>query len=39
LHGEIYSFDKFGFYKEFYDYFEEEERKNFSEIIEKIPDK
>ena len=39
LHGEIYSFDKFGFYKEFYDYFVEEERKHFSEIIEKIPDK
>ena len=39
LHGELYSFDKFGFYKEFYNYFVEEERKHYSEIIEKIPDK
>lgn len=39
LHGEIYSFEKFGFYKEFFEYFVGEERKHFSEIIEKIPDK
>jgi hypothetical protein len=39
LHNEVYSFEKFGFYREFYDYIVGEERQHFGEITEKILDK
>ena len=39
LHSELISFDKFSFYKEFFNHFVAEERQHYQEIIEKIPDK
>lgn len=39
LHSELISFDKFVFYKEFFNQFVEEERQHYNEIIEKVPDK
>jgi len=39
IHKELMSFDKFGFYKEFFNFFYEEEKQHYNEIIEKVPDK
>ncbi len=39
LHNELISFDKFSFYKDFFNYFYPEEKKHYYQIIEKVPDK
>jgi hypothetical protein len=39
LHKELTSFDKFGFYKEFFNHFFPEEKQHYNDIIEKVPDK
>lgn len=39
LHNELIGFDKFSFYKEFFNHFIAEEKQHYNEIIEKVPDK
>lgn len=39
LHNELYSFEKFSFYKEFFNHFYPEEKQHYQDIIEKVPEK
>jgi len=39
LHNELISFDKFSFYKEFFNHFIDEGKQYYHDIIEKVPDK
>lgn len=39
LHNELIGFDKFSFYKEFFNHFVAEEKEHYHQIIEKIMDK